>query len=255
MSQTSVLSREYTFKGGTIADMSACDVISRSNSTRQRDTITINSNTAICSVVINSATYSANAASAVSTIAAVTNELAYAIEAGEEDLKIVSVTSAVITLESKSGAAVSIASADTATTTASVVAYTNSEIAFGTFVEADAYNYNAAKLPAGTATFTLGCAVEAVTENASGSTGTGYATDATMDIVCKGVVWARKQSDAVFAPGSAVYVRQTAGGSSLALGILNDDADTATCTLLSNVRVEKSAAAGDTYVKVRINMP
>lgn len=257
MGQTTVRTNEYSFKGGTIADMASCDVISRANSTRQRDTVTVLNATALTTLVLDGTSISVE--SAALTIGTRTNAMAYAIDNANKNVNIVSVGASTVVLESKNGAAYVISAGTTATlSVTSNLAYANSEIPFGSFVCVDTLNKGAARLVAAaddcSASNTLGVCVEAVTENATATTGTGYKTDTIMDIVCKGTVWARKITSANLTLGEPMYIRHTTGSGALPIGTLDSGADSATCTAAPFVKLMEPAATGTTYAKVRITL-
>ena len=85
----------------------------------------------------------------------------------------------------------------------------------------------------------------------SDTTTNDYASGTVVPVANKGDIWA--VCEEAMAVTDDVYVRRGTGTGSQ-LGAVRNDADTATCTLLPNVRVV-TASSGAGVVKLRINLP
>lgn len=116
-------------------------------------------------------------------------------------------------------------------------------------------NADEALLPSGGSGVFVGIAVLTqayeVVKDSSGDV--GYPADVAMDVLDQGdiVVYVEE----AVAPGDAVYFRHTANGAGKAIvGRFRNDADTATCTQVTNARwISKTAGAG--LAILNINLP
>lgn len=98
----------------------------------------------------------------------------------------------------------------------------------------------------------IGVAVWSASELPPTNTTTNdYDASTVIPVLAEGEIWV--VCEEAMAVTEDVYVRHTTG-SGTQLGAVRDDADTATCTLLPNVRVV-TASTGAGVCKLRINLP
>lgn len=99
----------------------------------------------------------------------------------------------------------------------------------------------------------LGVAVWSASELPPTDTTTNdYPAACVIPVLAHGEVWV--VCEEAMAVTEDVYVRRAVGAGGSQLGAVRDDADTASCTLLPNVRVV-TASTGAGVCKLRINLP
>jgi hypothetical protein len=257
MSQSSVRERNFSFKGGFLADNARAECESVINGTRQESTVTVTAANLLTTLTLDGTAITVNAGGATLSTSAIAEILAYAIEASGENVFIKSIAANVIRLGSLDGSAFTVAGTANCSVATPVAATAGGvTVPFGCAVVIDANNAGKGKLPTATGEITNAELIGiAVGMEHSDSVDSGYAFDDVMSVCYSGVMWAKKDLGVALSRDDDVFVRHVAGAGEQ-LGALRNDADTTDATQISYaIRFIEDAAATDEYVKVRISLP
>ncbi len=255
--QTAVENNLAVGLAGQIADNSNRTIVTKINNSKQRVTVTVTAADKKTVLTVNDSAFSVNDASASKTIAELVGLLETAVEAGSEEISVITTDSVSLTLESDVSGADDTYTGTTNCSIANVVAKAAAAaIPAGVLVCNDVVSgkEDNCKLPAGATDITTASNVAGIAtrsqfvENAD-SGDTYLEKEQAVNVMQNGSVYVPVET--AVTPSSPVYVRFQGTGQN---GAFRGDSASGDAALLASARFASVADAGG-IAKVKINLP